>query len=497
MSSLVKQASLISAADFFRLVIKTVIGIILARLLSKDDYGTYRQLFMLYAIVNAVFLIGIPQSMMFFLPKAESEDKLKVIISQTLDIIVILGFLSLIFLLSLRIPISQLFNNPRLSKSILIFGAYPFLMYINQVFYSILLGLRKPGKAAQFIIFSILCDVVVVLLIAFYTKNLQWIVAAVVFSAFLQLLYARVSIRRWKTANLLASFDVPLFKEQMNFSLPLGLSMIVGIIAVQLDKFLISSYFTPEQFAVFAIGAAELPLIGIITNSVNAVLLPALSAKQGTKEISGLYRGAVRKNALLLFPMFVFCLLYARHIIVFLYTDKYLDAVPFFRIYLMTIPLRIATFGLLFQVFRKTRIIFGLSVLTLIINFVLAFFLIRIIGMKGPAISTISVTWLAVAINIILIRIKLKLHITRLFPLTELLKIMSAAIFAGVAGFLLLRINAPEYLRLTLSIFTTGCTYIVFGYLITAIHPYDKELAWHMIKGAVSKIKLTLRRNRL
>jgi len=90
MSLLVKQAGIISAADFLRLFFKTVIGILLARILTQAEYGTYRQLYMIYMLMSALFMLGLPQSIFYFLPKSDVETKLKYI-KQTVNLFMVLG----------------------------------------------------------------------------------------------------------------------------------------------------------------------------------------------------------------------------------------------------------------------------------------------------------------------------------------------------------------------------------------------------------------------
>ncbi|MCD8480520.1 MAG: hypothetical protein LRZ88_10070 [Candidatus Cloacimonetes bacterium] len=69
MTNLSRQAALLSMADFFRFFLKTIIGIALARLLSPQDLGSYRQLFLIYSTLAGVLLLGFPQSMQYSCPK--------------------------------------------------------------------------------------------------------------------------------------------------------------------------------------------------------------------------------------------------------------------------------------------------------------------------------------------------------------------------------------------------------------------------------------------
>ncbi|MFO7660227.1 MAG: oligosaccharide flippase family protein [Candidatus Cloacimonadaceae bacterium] len=487
MSNLVKQAGIISAADFLRLFVKTIIGIVLARILTQAEYGTYRQLFMIYTLMAAIFMVGLPQSVYYFLPKSDAETRQK-FIRQTVDLFSVLGLVSACLLLIFRDSIALAFNNPELSKILVIYAVYPFFMFLSQLYYSIMIGLQQPKRAAGFIIFSLCFDFVLILGTALLTKDLFYITGSIVLSVLIQWIYARFNLRKY-TRGSWFDYDKELLRSQFRFALPIGVAAIIGVISAQVDKIIISSHFSPELFAVFAVGATELPFIGIITNSVNAVILPEMSRKDNVKAISDLYKGAVRKNALILFPLFVFCFVFATQIIELLYSAKYLDSVLYFRIYLFTIPLRIATYGLLFQVFNRTKFIFIISTFTLMLNTALSLILISLYGLKGPAISTVIVTYLTVTAYLILIKTKLRINLTDLFRLNSLFRILSAAALSGFVCYplQLLRINSLWQFVAGFMLF--GAAYYLFGRLFKAILPYDREVVNSMVSDIISKLK--------
>ena len=57
----------------FSFLISLIIPIALTRLLLKEDYGTYQQLVMIYSVIQAILLLGIPQSLLYYYPRNESE----------------------------------------------------------------------------------------------------------------------------------------------------------------------------------------------------------------------------------------------------------------------------------------------------------------------------------------------------------------------------------------------------------------------------------------
>ncbi len=486
MSELSKQAGLLSATEFFRFFVKSIIGIALARLITPAELGSYRQLFLIYTTFSTLLLLGIPQSLLYFLPKCSGAEAQKRIISRTLNVVSVLALLFAVAIFALRGFIAGKFNNPSLKPQLLIYAIYPLFIFVTQLYSSIMLGLKQPVQAAKFTLFAIVTDFVLILGTAFITRDLAMIVWAVIASAFLQWLYARVKLRKYNY-RLSASFFEG-FRAQLAYSIPLGMSSIVGILGIQLDKFMISGFFTPEQFAVFSIGAMELPFIGILANSVNSILLPHLSSGN-PKNMGELYSGAVRKNALIVFPMAALFYMFAEPIIVFLYGAVYAEAAVYFKIYLLILPLRIATYGIIFQAFGKTKVIMLNSLFVLSLNVVMNYFFIKAMGMKGAAYATVLVTWLSVGLYLVMMKHVLKLRLRDYFPIVKVARTGIVTLASVLICLPLIHITDTPFLNMLIGGMLCSMLYIVLGRLLGAILSCDVMLVWDMGKAVASKVK--------
>ncbi|HRY84401.1 MAG TPA: oligosaccharide flippase family protein, partial [Candidatus Cloacimonadota bacterium] len=430
MKSLTRTAGMLSGVESFRFLLKSIIGIVLARMLSMDDYGSYRQLFLIYTTFSTILLVGIPQSMLYFLPKFELIGDIKRFISRIVDLISVLGLVFGLGILIFSGTIAARFANPSLKTLLLLFAVYPLFMFVNQVYSFIMLGLKKTENVMRFSLLGVVTDVVIILGTAVITRNLTMIVVAVLLSAFIQWLYVRFQFRSYTVKY---EFEREFYQNQLRYSLPLGLSSIIGILAIQLDKIVISGVFTPAQFAIFSIGAMELPFIGILNNSVNSVILPHLSASGDKSEAVRLYRGATRKNALLIFPVAVLCFILASDVLTLLYGAQYEAAAPFFRVYLCTILVRIASYGIIFQALGKTKYILYNAIFTLLGNLILNLILVKTsLGMMGPAVATVLITYSSTGLYLWWIHQKMHMNLNRMFPWMQLARTLSAALAAGL-----------------------------------------------------------------
>ncbi|HOY83867.1 MAG: oligosaccharide flippase family protein [Candidatus Cloacimonetes bacterium] len=482
-----KQAGLLTSVEFIRFGLKSLVGIILARILVPAELGSYRQLFLIYSTFSTLLLLGIPQSVLYFLPKLRHIDSKREFISRAVNLVSALAFVFGLAIFLLRGFIARVFSNPQLELLLILYAVYPLFMFITQIYSQIMLGLKQPGKTAVFTLFSVAADFVLILGVALLTHNLYHIVLALMVSALLQWGFAQFQLRHWLTK---ASFDPGFYHEVFQYSLPLGLASIIGMLSVQLDKLVISGFFTPAQYAVFSIGAMELPFIAILNNSVNAILLPHISSEPA--KMTEVYRAAVRKNALIIFPFAALGLIFAQPLITLLYTETYLGSVPFFRVYLLNLPLRVATYGIIFMALHKTRYIMLNSIITLGLNLVLNLILVRLIGMMGAVIATVIVTWISVAVYLYWMRHKLGLDLKELFPLKALLKTALVAAISALPAYAALWIFGRGWTLQFVALLCYLTAFVILGKLSNAILPYDIAYAqklWAQLKTRFVKAR--------
>ena len=103
--------------------------------------------------------------------------------------------------------------------------------------------------------------------------------------------------------------------EQLKFTVPIGLSSVVGAFSRQIDKLIISGYFTSREYAIYANGAMELPLARILNAAVMSVLMPELVVlyNQGEyQKMLALWHRSIRKVSLIILLVMVFLFIFAR-----------------------------------------------------------------------------------------------------------------------------------------------------------------------------------------
>lgn len=444
------KAALLGSGKFLVTLTGLISAAVLARVLTKTDYAAYRQTFLTYRFVAPFLSMGLPMALYYFLPidKGHSRSTL----SGNLFLLFCMGFLFLGFILcGGNQLLAKRFSNPVLSKLLLIFSPYAIVVLPARAIDACMVSF---GKIKTLTIYNIAGRLVVLICIIglalIWRSSLGAVLGAVsaetlLFFPALFLMYKSTKRDKWlpNKNNM---------RKQIKYSVPLGLSTTIGTMYQNLDKILVSSLCTPEEFAVYVNGAIEIPLIGVITGSVISILIPEFAEMYQHKkneEILSLWHRAMLKCALLIFPIMIFLLIMASEIIQLLFSAKYADSTKPFRVYLLLLPIRITTFGSIFMASDNNLLVLYNTTVELALNFILSITLINYMGSIGAAIATVLVTYLwGVPYCLFFIRKILGVKFFRVFPCRRLVNIFLTNVLAAVVFVPKLYLTAPKFIEI-------------------------------------------------
>jgi O-antigen/teichoic acid export membrane protein len=137
-------------------------------------------------------------------------------------------------------------------------------------------------------------------------------------------------------------FDGGALRTQLAYALPLGVASVIGGLYLYLDNYFVSYRFSPADYAVYANGCFNIPLVDLLALSINTMMIPRVSRLQSEgrrREIIELAARMARKLAAFSLPLYFFLLVAGREFIVVLFTASYLPSVPIFLINITLIPL--------------------------------------------------------------------------------------------------------------------------------------------------------------
>lgn len=435
---------------------------ILSRVLSMYDYATYRQTLLVYAFISPLLMLGLPQALYYFLP-GENKRPRSLLMGNVLLLSFMAGLFTLFLLFGGNRLLAWRFNNPNIARTLLILAPYPLFMLPASGLSACLIARNRVKQVAVYNVLSRLFMLSVVLTAVLICRTPAAAIVGTVVGAGMVLVPAlKLMFAACNVGSLLPSTNG--MWSQLKYAVPLGLAGIIGTISKSLDKIIVSSMCSPEQSAVYINGAIEIPLIGVLTGSVMAILIPDLvkmykAAQYG--ELRVLWHRAMVKCSLLILPIMVFLLVMAPEVIRLLFSDRYVESVHPFRVYLLALPVRITQFGAIFMATRRNKLIVYRAMTGLILNMFLSIILIRFLGYIGAAISTVLIVYLwTVPYNLFFISRILTINFRSIIPVSILTKVLIVSIGSG-AVFLLAPFVRPLGDVLTLAIMGLLYTVVV------------------------------------
>jgi O-antigen/teichoic acid export membrane protein len=340
-STLTSRAAWLVLGKTVAFALAFVLPLLLVRRLSQYEFGLYKQIFLFVTTAMALLPLGLHMSAYYYLPREPGWAK-QVVLNIVLFEIVIAAVACVVIVIFPSL-LSALFKSDDIAR----FAspiALAVLMFVISALLDHMMLARGETKLATAIVAG-----------SQLTKTVALLGAAILFGTVRSLLYASIiqaSIQslalllylRSRFPSFWRAFDFNIFREQLAYALPLGIAAELWFLQTTLDNFFVSYTFGPAQYAVYAIGCFQLPLVVIVTESLGLTTVPRVSLlqKEGKmREILELLTRLMRKQSVIFLPLYVFLLVVGREFIVLLFTRQYLQSWPIFAVNLVLVPLAI------------------------------------------------------------------------------------------------------------------------------------------------------------
>ncbi len=451
--------------------------LIIVRYLTQESVGHYRESFQI--ITNAVMILPLGFSMSAYYFLAREKERRAAAILNILVFNFIVGGLTCLLLNIYPEIIGSIFRNEEQTRLAPMIGLVIWI-WIFSTFLDMVPVANQEAKVATVFIIT-----------ASLSKTLFLGGAVVLFGTVDAFLYAAVIQGLIQTALLLPylgsrfpgfwrKFDWRFFFEHTAYAVPFGLTAILWIAQSDIHNYFVGYQFSSADFAIYAYGCFQLPLIAMLYESATSVLIPRMNALQLAGEHEEMIRlttRAMQKLAFFYFPMYAFLLITSHTFIVTLFTEEYAASSSVFVINLTLLPFSIVltdpiirSFKELGRVFLVTRAIV-LAGLIAVLYFGLGAF-----GLTGMITAAVGAVLVEKAVTEYIVIRKLGVGFRHLTLLTDIAKTAFITALAGGVTWLvysnahvhLLRIGR-HFAEETIGIERPGLLDFASGSLVLAI----------------------------
>lgn len=300
---------------------------VMARILTKEDYGTFYLGFTIFQIAFTVASLGLSDGIAryigFFAGKKD-EKKVKAVVyaGVKLSILSSLIFSFLLFIFSEEL--SKTFNNPKLLSVLEIFSlSLPFFIFSNIVA-SIYRGFEDIGFKVKYIdVLQNSSRLVFILVALFISPTLYSLTLA-----FSLPFFALGIISIFKLRGLL--FRVPgMERELILFSLPLLFSSIMGLIMSWSDTVMLGYFRSSEEVGLYNTANPLARFLSVVLFSLVLIYVPIASkliASDKIAELKDIYKIMTKWITIAALPLFYLFLFYPSDVISLLFGKKYVEA---------------------------------------------------------------------------------------------------------------------------------------------------------------------------
>lgn len=461
-----------------------IVSLVLARLLSPEDYGAVAIVLIFVTIADVVLSSGFNMALIQKVNATEEDYSTVFYVNLSLALIL---YIIVFFLAPF---LSELYNLPELTNLIRIIALKLPISSYNTI------QIAYISRNMQFKLFffstlvGTIISAVVGIVMAYKGCGAYSLAGQQLTNLIIDTSVLFVTVK-WKPKFI---FSKRSFLSMLPFSIKNMATDMTGTIFNQLNPFIIGIKYSTTDLAYYTKGQ-QLPSVlnTVISSSLTSVLFPAIAKvsneNEKTKEA---LRRSIRMTSFILFPIMTGLIVLASSIVTILYTDKWIAIVPYMQ--LMCVDIIISTIGSLDVITLRA---IGKSGVALVLEFIKKpVYLILILvamnyGVFMLAVAAVCISFIGLSIN----SVALKKYIKYSFfeKLLDCLYPFIACVLMAlvVYSFYLLPVT-NLYLKTTICVIVGGMIYVLFA-LITKnkefneIYQYIKVLSKKIIKRDTNK----------
>lgn len=430
--SLKSQSAWLLVAKIIGFGFSFALPLLIVRYMAQEEVGHYREAFQI--ITNAIVILPLGFSMSAYYYLARETTRRGTAILNILLFNFVVGGVACATLYFYPEIIGNLFQSDELTRLGPKIGVVIWIWIFSTFLETVAIANQEARVATAFIILANLSKAVVMgaAILIFAT------VESYIYAAMIQGIF-QTAILVWylttRFPGFWRRFEPSFFVEQMIYAVPFGLIGILWILQNDIHNYFVGYKFSSSEFAVYAYGCFEVPLVAMLAESVTSVLIPRMNELQqrgDTDEMIRLTARAMQKLAFFYFPIYVFLLITSKTFIITLFTENYVESASIFVVNITILPFSILITDPIVRSYKELgRLLLGLRIVVLGGLVTVLYFGLENFGMQGMIIAAISAIVLEKCIAETVIVRRLGVGRRHLSLLT---KVGKAAVLSIVAG---------------------------------------------------------------
>lgn len=383
----------ISIQRFSSMGIQFLSGVVLARLLTPDDYGCIGMLAIFMVIANTVVDSGFGSALIQ--KKRPTQEDYSTIFFFNLG----MSFLMYAILFYAAPLIAKFYRIPLLCSVLRVQGLVLIINSFSQIQSN---QLRKQFRLKKIAIVSLMTTIIsfaVTIFMAYRGFGVWSLVALYLLSSFIPATIYWFT-NKWYPIMV---FSMTSFKELFRFGFFMCLTSIITNICNNIQGLLIGRFYTPAIMGYYtkAKNTEELASMSI-SNIMGQVTYPLYAEYQhNLPALINVIKRITNTVAFITFPLMALLILLAKPAFLLLYSARWLDSVPYFQL-LCLAGIAICLQSVNYQAVAavgKSKQMFSWTLVKRVIGLVLVVTGLAAFGIKGLLIGMVMQSWIIYLIN--------------------------------------------------------------------------------------------------
>lgn len=365
--------------------------------LNLEEFGSWKQLYFIITLTIPIFSLGIPEGYKYYIAK---ENKFSYFFSNAL-----FAYFSIALFILIICIVANLLHYVDLID-IKSYYLVNFLLPLAYLSYTLNQSLRYTYVNIEKVLLHskiTLFFLAITLLFAFcvyynfVTIKSYYLEIGTIFFI---LIFGLPIIRLIKKGRLHFNFkylESVALRKILKQGIPLYLATFIGVICVNIDKGIVSLLGSKIDFAIFSVGALEVPVFAMLSAAFSQNIYPKLVKyinEDNKEKAKDLWLDTTKKVSYITYPILILLMIFSKQLIHFIYSKSYDDSVELFQIYLLVGLFRNNYYGALISASGKTKYITYYSMALLVFNSIFSVILYYFIGLKGVVWGTVIATFI-------------------------------------------------------------------------------------------------------
>lgn len=433
-----KQAGALITGQMVSLALSFVLPLILVRVLNQTDYGLYAQFNVILSFCSVFFSFGFSSELYYSYPLAQPAER-RILIFQSLTMLFVAGVLAL-GILCLPVVKENIISDETFSDNY-IYLLLSVWLSVPEILITALYVLNHDHlTSALFLPSMTLLRVGLIFLFYWQNPTVESVFLAITASVIIKFVYVLYYVGRLIRKHPgVCLFDRVILKNQLKYSLPLGLASSTRVFVQQLDRLIILSFVSPALYAIYSIAFYGVPGLNQVYLSISQVYIPRMATafkQNDSVGVIGLYHSMVTKTLSYTVPIVLVIILFADPIIPYVFSEKYIASIPYFQIYLLTFIVSSVGCGNILRATGETKKSLMAYIYTAVFLVPFTYFAIKFFSLNGAITAATAGAILPKVLLSLYDARAIGVRLGRLFPWAQIGRIFTTS-FACLIPFIL------------------------------------------------------------